>query len=273
MIVSIDGVLAPPDGAVVPVTDRGFLYGDSVFETFRTYGGRGHALDRHLARLARSAAAIELTLPVDAETLRSEVRRVVAAGKGEQRLRLIVTRGDALALADDGARRVILARPFEGHPAILYEEGVTVCTVDGAREHAGAKVGSYLTSVLAARQARARRVYEALLVADGEVLEGATSNFFAHIDGVLRTPSAGILPGVTRGIVLELARQLGIESREGRLGLDEVGAASEAFLTSATREVMPIRRIDEQDLGAPGPIARRLAAAYRDSVPHRLDRT
>lgn len=271
MIVAIDGALVPTDRAVVPVTDRGFLYGDSVFETFRTYDRRAHALDRHLARLARSAAAIELTLPVDSETLRREVRRVVAAGEGERRVRLIVTRGDAPALADDGARRVILGAPFSGHPAALYEEGVVVCTVEGERERASAKIGSYLTSILAARQARARGAYEALLVADGEVREGATSNFFACIGGTLRTPAAGMLPGVTRGVVLELARALGVPVEEGPLGVDELGAATEAFLTSATREVMPIRRIDERELGPPGPTTRRLAQAYRDTVPSRLD--
>ncbi len=272
MIVAIDGVLVPEDRAAVPITDRGFLYGDSVFETFRTYGRRAHALDRHLARLSRSASAIELAIPVDTETLRREVRQVIGAACGELRVRLMVTRGDAPGLADDGARRVILGAPFEGHPARLYEEGVVVCTVEGERERPGAKIGSYLTSILAARQARSRGAYEALLVSEGQVREGATSNFFACIDGVLRTPKAGVLPGVTRGIVLELAAERGLEAREGPLAVDELGAASEAFLTSATREVMPIRRVDGHDLGPPGPVTRRLAEAYRAGLADRLDR-
>ncbi|MCB9635675.1 MAG: aminotransferase class IV [Sandaracinus sp.] len=274
-VVSIDGALV--EGvATVPITDRGFLYGDSIFETFRTYEGRAHALDRHLARLCRSADALQLTLPCDTATLADEVRALLraadAAAGRERRVRLMVTRGDAPGLADDGARRVIVASPFGGHPEAFYTQGVHVVCVPGGRSHASTKAGSYLASILAARSAKAAGAYEPLLVDDeGFVTEGGTSNVFAVVDGTLWTPSAGMLPGVTRGLVLELARAAELPVREAPLPQAALASAAEAFLTSSTREVMPIARIDERALDV-GPLTRLLAARYAETVPDRLDR-
>lgn len=272
---AVDGVIGEGQ-ATVPITDRGFLYGDSVFETFRTYEGLPHALDRHLARLRRSAAALEIVLPLDEAGFRAELRALLdAAGAGpgnERRVRLMVTRGDAPGLADDGARRVMLAAPFAGHPPELYARGVVVSCVPGGRSHASTKAGSYLASILAARAAKAKGAYEPLLVDDDDrVTEGGTSNVFAVVDGVLRTPAADMLPGVTRGLVLELAAQLGLDVSEGPLPRRDLLRAEEVFLTSSTREVMPVRRVDDQPI-ALGPVTRRLAERYRATVPERLAR-
>ncbi len=272
---AVDGVIGE-GSATVPITDRGFLYGDSVFETFRTYEGLPHALDRHLARLRRSAAALEITLPLDEAGFRAEVHALLdAAGAGpgnERRLRMMITRGDAPGLADDGARRVLLAAPFAGHPAELYAQGVVVACVPGGRAHASTKAGSYLPSILAARAAKAQGAYEPLLVDDeGCVTEGGTSNVFAVIDGVLRTPSADMLPGVTRGLVLELAAELGLRVNEGILPRSDLLRAEEVFITSSTRELMPVRQVDEQPI-ALGPVTQRLAERYRATVPDRLAR-
>lgn len=271
--VSIDGSIVDGMG-FVPITDRAFLYGDSIFEAFRTYGGRPHALDRHLARLRRSAASLQIALPLDEAGFRAELDALLAAANAreghERRVRLIVTRGDAPGLADDGARRVILAAPFAGHPPELYERGATVVCVAGGRSNAATKAGSYLPSILATREAKARGAYEPLLVDDrGYVTEGGTSNVFAVVDGVLRTPDADMLPGVTRGLVLELARELGIDVREGPLPAEELARASEIFLTSSTREVMPVRELDGNAVSL-GPITKRLAMRYRETVPSRL---
>ncbi|MEM9070180.1 MAG: aminotransferase class IV [Myxococcota bacterium] len=271
MRVSIDGAIVAADQALVPVTDRGFLYGDSVFETFRTYGRRAHALGRHLARLERSAASVALRLPVDAETFRAEVRALIDASEGERKIRLMVTRGDAAGLADDGARRVILSYPFQPHPEAHYSQGVVVTLVEGGRDLASAKAGSYLTSVLATRTARSRGAYEAILSQEDTILEGATSNVFFVREGCLYTSRAGVLPGVTRGLVLELARERGIPCAEGVVPRSLVAEAEEAFLTSATREVMPISRVDERVFGPPGPITKALLEAYRGSLGARVD--
>ncbi len=273
--VSIDGTLVGADAARIPVTDRGFLYGDSVFETFRTYDGRAHALDRHLARLVRSAAAVEMALPVAIDVLADEVRSLVCATDQALRVRLMVTRGDAAGLAETGpARRVMLGYRFEPHPDDHYTAGVPVRLVEGGRFLAGAKAGSYLLSVLATREARAKGGYEAILVEDlgpgGQVWEGATSNVFAVVDGVLRTASTGVLPGVTRGIVLELAAELGLTVAEGPLRVADLRAASEVFLTSATRELMPVRLLDEQPL-SPGRVQAALHERYRATLQGRLD--
>ncbi len=273
--VSIDGTLVAAEAARIPVTDRGFLYGDSVFETVRTYDGQDHALDRHLARLVRSAKAVEMQLPVSIDVLADEVRSLVCATDEALRVRLMVTRGDAAGLAETGpARRVMLGYHFEPHPDDHYTAGVPVRLVEGGRFLAGAKAGSYLLSVLATREARAKGGYEAILVEalgpDGQVWEGATSNVFAVVDGVLRTASTGVLPGVTRGIVLELAEELGLAVVEGPLRVADLRSASEVFLTSATRELMPVRALDDQAL-TPGPVHASLHARYRETLQGRLD--
>lgn len=271
LIASIDGRIVSGAEASVPVTDRGFLYGDSIFETFRTYEGRPHALDRHLARLQRSADAVQIQLPLDADGFRAELSALIGASDDERRLRIVVTRGDAAGLSDDDARRVILSFPFTAHPSERYTDGVACRTVLGVRGMASAKAGSYLLSVLATREAQAAGAHEAILL-DGDVVrEGATSNvFIVDAKGRLRTSAAGVLPGVTRGIVLGLAREAGIEVDEGVVDRASLFAAHEVFLTSATREVMPVSQVDDHRVGGPGPLTTRLLALYRQSIPQRL---
>lgn len=272
----IDGRLVAPAVAAVPVTDHGFLYGDSVFETFRTYGRVPHALDRHLARLERSAASVGLTLPLEAAQWRAEIRQLVdsiaESDAAEVRIRLVVTRGDGAGLGvDSSARRVLLAYRFEPHPEERYVEGVGVRLVRGGRYLASAKAGSYLLSVLATREAHEHGDHEAILVDEGgQVREGATSNVFAVVGGVLRTPGSGVLPGVTRGIVLELAEREGLTVGEGPLTEEELRGASECFLTSATRELMPIARIDGATQPTARPVWRALHARYLSTLPERL---
>lgn len=272
LLASINGRIVAGADATVPVTDRGFLYGDSIFETFRTYDRKPHALDRHLARLRRSADAVEIQLPLDEASFRDEIAELIAKSDDERRIRLVVTRGDAVGLHDDGSRRVILSFPFQPHPTDRYDVGVACRTVQGARGMASAKAGSYILSVLATREAHAAGGHEAILM-DGELVrEGATSNvFIVDAEGRLRTSAAGVLPGVTRGIVLELAREAGIEVDEGKVDRDALSAAREVFLTSATREVMPVSKVDDREVsGTPGPLTKRLLAAYRQSIPARL---
>jgi branched-chain amino acid aminotransferase len=276
-VASIDGVILAPEEARVSVYDRGFLYGDSVFETIRTYGGEPFALSAHLVRLALSAAKIGFTIPVSAHALAIEVRKAVrAARNAESYIRITVTRGSGpLGLDPALARapvRVILVEPLAPLPAALYRDGVSASTmrVDRPADVApGAKIANYLASLLAIQSAKAQGAHEALLLdARGEVIEGATSNVFVVQDGALITPpeEAGILAGITRAQVLTLAEELGVPVRLATF--PPAIAAQEAFLTSSLRELLPLVRIDAHQLGdgAPGPVTRALHAAFRGRV-------
>lgn len=276
--VSIDGVLTAPEEAKVSVYDRGFLYGDGVFETLRTYGGEPFALDEHLHRLEASARSIGVTLPVSLPVLGREVRSTLAAaGNPEGYARIMISRGQgplgldpALATAP---LRVILAEPLVPLPSALYRDGVTTVTdrADRAADAApGAKVTNYLASMLALARAREKGAHETLLL-DGEglILEGATSNFFLVVEGELLTPPKGhILAGVTRAHVLEIASKEGFPARYGAIGKGDLREANEAFLTSSLREILPVIRVDDVLIGTgrPGPVARKLHGAFRRAV-------
>jgi branched-chain amino acid aminotransferase len=290
--VSIDGVLVPAGEARVPVFDRGFLYGDSVYEVIRTYGLVPFATTPHLERLAASAERTALHLPWSEARMAAEIGRVVDASRGgdeddplgapwnqgERSIRVVVTRGSGEMGLDPGLASdplvVLLALPLRGPPRSAYRKGISAWPVggpDGPRRGGdpSAKTGEHLFHVLAVREARAHDAHEALLVdGAGCVTEGASSNVFAVRDGVLETPplGAGILAGVTRALVVGIARDLGIPLLERPLPLATLERADEAFLTSTVREVLPVVRVGDRTVGPgePGPVTTRLHAAFRD---------
>jgi branched-chain amino acid aminotransferase len=278
----IDGVLVPPERAVVSVFDRGFLYGDSVFETLRTHGGRLSLLDEHLARLERSAARVFISLPVPLSTLREEVLNAVRAhGSAESYVRLMLTRGTARALGlapelAEQPRRVVLVTALALPPPEVYERGIEAITFRIQRPSdelsvANAKIGNYLATVLALRKARESGASEALLEnAAGEILEGSTSNVFAVIGGRLVTPpeTAAILAGITRARVIDAARAAEIPLELRALARAELQHAEEVFITSSIREVVPVVKLDGQGVGpgTPGPIARELLRRFREAA-------
>jgi branched-chain amino acid aminotransferase len=281
-LVLIDGRPMSPENAKISVFDRGFLYGDSVFEALRTYAGRPFALDQHLTRLAGSAARVFIDLPVSLEQLGREVQSaIVGAGNAESYVRLTVTRGVGETLGlDPGlsrhALRVVIVTPLKSPPPETYRDGVAVIThrTERVTDHstaAGAKVGNYLMAVLANREARLANAAEALIV-DGRgcVVEGATSNVFAvRSEGTLVTPpeSDGILLGITRETVLSVAAALGIAVELESLPLDTLKGAAEVFFCSSIRELVPVVSIDGAKIGAgtPGPTTLRLLAAFREA--------
>ena len=297
IVVNVRGVLVPPDRAVVSVFDRGFLYGDSVYEVVRTYGGRPFELERHLARLNRSAGRLALTLPWDDERTRREILRTLEASRGEEgadpdaapwnvgerSVRVVMTRGagelgldPALGVAPCA---VVIASPLRGPPAVAYRDGVS-CRIVGTRHDAPdavdttAKTGAHVGAVLAVAEARSAGAHEALLLdRDGHVTEGASSNLFAVRAGRLETPplDLGILEGVTRGIVLELAGRHGIDVRETTLMSADLAGADELFITSTAREILPVTRLDGRPVGSGqvGAVTTRLHLLFRahaDSV-------
>jgi branched-chain amino acid aminotransferase len=263
------------------VFDRGFLYGDSVFEVFRTYGGVPFAERAHLERLARSAERLLIPMPVSIETLSTEVQATLdAAGEGQWYVRVVITRGSGPLTYDPSTAtdplRVIIAAPLSVPPADRYERGIAVTILSASRptddaRAAGAKASNYLANLLAVHEAKQKGAQEALVLGkDGQILEGASSNLFIVKNGTVRTPEPqpGILVGITRATVLEAAAEEGIPVEEGEVRPQDLFSADEAFITSSIREVMPVVSADGRTIGsgAPGSVTKRLHAGYLRAV-------
>lgn len=279
--VVINGRTQPPSEAKISVFDRGLLYGDSVFETLGTYGGRPFALDEHLTRLRRSAGLVHIDPGVSDDIIERDVAQgLEAAGNRESYVRVIVTRGSgemgldpALAVAP---QRIVIVTPLTRPSAETYEKGVAAVTHRSSRatdasDAVGAKVGNYLVAVLAMQKAHAVQANEALIVdREGQLVEGATSNLFWTQGEVLWTPpeSAGILAGITRRVVIDAAGELGIPVEYRCLRFDELGTVDELFITSSIRQMLSVVIVDGKPVGAgrPGPIYRRLFEKFREIV-------
>ena len=267
-----------PGEATVSVFDRGFLYGDSVYETLRTAGGRPVELARHLDRLRRSAAGIGLEIPFTDAALRAAIAEThAAAGNPDSYVRVIVTRGTGPLMLDPRVSSapllVVLVQALKLPEPALYEAGLSVRIVDIHKISARSldpslKTGNYLNSIQALRQATASAAEDAILCSPaGDIAEGATSNVFMVCAGELVTPAlaTGLLEGITRALVLTLAGELGIVCSERKIWPDELRAADEVFLTSSVRGAMPVTRLDGQPVGAGGvgPVTRRILTRYQ----------
>jgi branched-chain amino acid aminotransferase len=270
------GRVVDPQAATINVFDRGFLYGDSVYETMRTAGGRAVELPRHLRRLHHSADSIGLRLPgTDAQLADAITRTHGASGNDESYVRVIVTRGQGPLMLDprssDEPTLVVIVQPLKLPAPEAYARGLSAVVVDMTKG-AGSldpsiKSGNYLSNVLALREAIAAGGDDAIMRnAAGDIAEAATSNLFLVVDGELATPSlhTGLLEGITRQVVVELATELGLQPHQRRITDDALRAASEVFLTSSVRGIMPVTRIDGQAVGdgAVGPITQRLIDRY-----------
>jgi branched-chain amino acid aminotransferase len=273
-----------PAEATVSVFDRGFLYGDSVYETLRTAGGAPVEMTRHLDRLRRSGLGIGLEIPFDDATLRRVVAETHAAsGNPDSYVRMIVTRGTGPLMLDPRVSTspllVVLVQPLQLPAPALYEAGLAVRIVDVHKISARSldptlKTGNYLNSIQALRQATDSAASDAIMCSpQGQVAEGATSNVFMVRGGALATPSlaTGLLEGITRALVIHLAAELGIPCSEATIWPDELRAADEVFLTSSVRGPMPVTTLDAAPVGAGGvgAVTRRIMtryAAYIDAV-------
>jgi branched-chain amino acid aminotransferase len=264
IVVSVDGELVPPDRAVISVFDRGFLYGDGLFEVFRTWSRRAPDLDAHLGRLRASARQLVLPVP---DGLEAWTRAAIAAADAiDRRVRVVVTRGAGpigarLATLPPG-RAIVIVEPL---PVQSTELALAVVDLPLPRRSGpGHKSLSYLDAVIARELAASVGADEALrLDESGDAVEGATCNVFAVTGGVVTTShvDSGVLPGITRGRVLELCRELDIPSGVRRLPLRELREADEVFVTSALRGVVSVTRLDGVRRVA-GEVTRRIAQAY-----------
>ncbi len=279
--VYIDGQTHAAEHAVISVLDRGFLFGDSVYETLAWQGDHFAFLAEHLARLERSARRIYLEPPPRAEVERAMRATAEATGEPAARVRVIVTRGQGPLVDIDPATAssphlIVIAQPLGAPSPSAIAQGVAVEVVHQSRSTPGSldpkiKSGNYLSSVLAIAEAKRRNpsAAEAILCAQsGSIAEGATSNVFLVTGGVLCTPAleVGILDGVTRAKVLELAAAAGLECREATfVAVTELRDADEVFLTSAVRGILPVTAVDGGQVGdgRPGPITRRLLDLYQ----------
>jgi branched-chain amino acid aminotransferase len=285
--ISMNGALIPPEEAFVSVFDRGFLYGDSVYEVLRTYGGEPFELERHLERLDASAGRIGMDLPVSLETLAGEVRHAIrASGLEEAYVRIVVTRGQGPITLDphlaEAPLRLILVQPLSPPAPEVYRDGVKVSVV-GVRRNLreavdpAAKTGNYLNSVLALGEAKRAGAHEAIMLdGQGRVTEGASSTVFAVVGGVLLTPplDVGILPGITRRAVMEVCGSEGRRVLEVPLTAANLREADEVFITSTTREIVPVVRVDDAVIGdgRPGEVVAALRAAFARHVHTRCAR-
>jgi branched-chain amino acid aminotransferase len=282
-VVNVNGRIVDQADATISVFDHGFLYGEGVYEVLRTYHAEPFLLDRHLRRLRHSATAIAIDPPLgDAEfaaRIRETIRAlpVAADEPTEYYIRVILTRG----VGDFGydpticpaPTLLVIVKPLGGPPRWYFERGVKLALVSIMRNHPGTvnpliKSNNLLNNALAMQEALRKGASEALMKNyRGEIAECSQSNVFVVKGGHVFTPplDAGLLAGITREFLLELAPTAGVTIEERPISEADFFAADEAFITGTTFEVTPVVQVDDHTIGSgtPGPVARRLLDAYR----------
>jgi len=274
----LNGELVPEDEAKISVFDHGLLYGDGVFEGIRAYDGYVFKLDDHLDRLYRSARAINLDIPLDEGEMEDAILRTLRAnGFDEAYIRPIVTRGkgslglDIESCTDPSV--VIISKEWEAlYGPELYEEGLNLLTTSIRNQPKEGlpptvKHLNYLTNVLALMQANTWGADEALMLdTNGNVSEGSADNVFVYRKGTVYTPPViNNLPGITRGVVVDILKDLGHQVEEENLGLAEVLTADEVFLSGTAAEVAPVAEIDGREIGTgePGQLALKVKEEFQ----------
>jgi branched-chain amino acid aminotransferase len=274
----ISGKFVPQEDAKISVFDHGLLYGDGVFEGLRSYRGKVFRLRDHIVRLYESARAIWLEIPMTQDAMCDAVNEAIRVNKiDDGYVRLVVTRGAGTLGLDpnrcSNPQVIIIADAISLYPEELYEKGLEIVTVSVQRTSSAAlspriKSLNYLNNILAKIEGLQAGCNEALMLNHkGEVAECTGDNIFLVRRGVLYTPplDAGILGGITRDVVIEVARQAGIEVRETALTKHDVYVADECFLSGTAAEVIPVVKVDSRTIGAgkPGPITRDLEKRFK----------
>lgn len=269
----LNGRIVETASAGAPLDDIGLLRGYAVFEVIRTFGKRPFRLEDHLARLEASAEFMGLAVPEPRERIREAIDELIERNgiDREAQVRIVLTGGRSPdGLLFDPARPTfyVLVGEFVGFPAEDYERGVRLVTTEHRRTFPRVKSIDYAKAIRLLPEVRARGALEVLYVWGGKVLEGASSNLFLVKDGTVITPREDVLPGVTRAHVLELLEADGVPVEERAVAVEELAGADEAFLTSTTKDVMPVVRIDETTIGGgtPGTSTRRLMELFAESV-------
>lgn len=271
----------PLNQATVPVTDRAFLFGDAVYEVIPVYDGRLFRLDSHLARLQHSLDGLQIRNPMTAGQWSDMFRELIERnGGGDLSLYLQVTRGapaardHAFPEAAVAPTVVAFCQPLKPVPAAYLEDGIAAVTLPDERwAHCNIKSTALLANVMLKHRASDAGAVEALLVRNGRLTEGSSSNVFVVLDGEAITPvqDSHVLPGVTRDLVLELARDHGLPARFGEVAQQRLANAEEIWICSSTRELLPVTSLDGTPVGdgRPGPVWRRFhdqLQAYKESI-------
>ena len=278
--VNVNGRIMGERDAAISVFDHGFLYGEGIYETLRTYNGKPFLYDRHMRRLRRSAQMIVLDLPFSDEEMAARIRDTTAAARldgAEAYIRVLVTRGIGELSYDPKVTPapsvVIIVKPNVDPPPEAFENGVKVCLSPILRNHPGSvnpmiKSNNLLNNALAMQEALRRGGTEAVMRNyRGELTECTQSNLFIVKGGAAITPplDAGLLPGITREFMFEVGKDVGVDVREQTLHDEDLFGADECFLTSTTREAVPIVQVDDRLIGSgkPGPVTKKLLEAFR----------
>jgi len=277
--VYVNGKIAPAAQAAIPVYDHGFLYGEGVYETLRTYNHVPFLYDGHCRRLRASAGYLALDVPFSDEQLLEGIAETIAAAGAmtEAYIRVLLTRGVGELTYDVQATPtpslVIIVKPLEEPPPRVFSDGITIALVPILRNHPGSvnpiiKSNNLLNNALAMQEAARRGAEEGLMCNyRGELSECSQANFFMVRGGAALTPvsEAGLLEGLTRSFLFEVGRDVGIAVRGETLFPKDLEAADEAFITSTTRELSPVTRIDDRVVGngKPGPLTLKLLEGYR----------
>jgi len=276
----INGKIVDKSDANVSVYDHGFLYGDGVFEGIRVYSGRVFKHREHIDRLYESAKAILLEIPMSKEALMEAVEQTVKhSGKKDGYIRLVISRGPGSLGLDPRKcepQVIIIVDDIQLYPVELYDNGLEIITASTIRNHPNAlnpriKSLNYLNNILAKIEAIRAGCLEAIMLnTKGEVAECTGDNLFVVKKGVIKTPppDAGILEGITRGVVFELAKAANVPAVEASLTRHDVYAADEVFLTGSAAEVIAVVKVDSRVIGAgkPGPITRMLRERFQKYV-------
>ena len=278
--VNVNGRISGDRDAVISVFDHGFLYGEGIYETMRTYHGRVFLFDRHMRRLRNSARMIVLDIPFTDEELAGQIRDTMAAASldgAEAYIRVLVTRGVGDLTYDPQATPrpsiITIVKPQVDPPAAAYERGVRAVIVDVVRNHPNTvnpmiKSNNLMNSALAMQEAIRRGGFEGIMRNyRGELSECTTSNLFVVRNGAALTPplASGLLPGITREFLFDVGKDVGVDVREQVLRDEDLFGADEAFLTSTTREALPIVTVDDKPIGngKPGPVTNALLEGFR----------
>lgn len=280
-LVNINGKVVTPELATVSVFDRGFLYGDSVYEVTMTKNGIPFMMEAHLDRLESSASKIGLPLPFNRDEITKQVINTIKElGSTKCYVRIVCTRGEGEITLDPTADQVgnfiLITKELSEYPRHWYEKGVWMVISDVVRNHQrstdpSVKSGNYLNNVLAMGEAKSAGAFDAIMLNhEGMVSEGTTSNIWMVKDGTFITPplDAGLLGGITRQSLLDMGRKNGLKMLEENISPEQIKSADEVFLTSTTKEIVPIVKIDDQIIGngQPGVNTRKLHSTYQELI-------
>jgi branched-chain amino acid aminotransferase len=272
MYVVLNGKFVEAGKAFVPVADHGFLFGDGIYETLRTYGGRVWQINEHLKRLEASAKMLKIGLPWGRGKIAGWVEGLVKKnGFKESRIRVTVTRGRNGTVFTDSKKPTLLIQSVElkAQPPAVYAKGVDAITVKMKRTLPLAKTISLLPMVLAWQELARRKAYEAIYTDErGRVLEGTITNIFMVKKGITVTPKSGILKGTTRQAVMKAARGAGISIKQRDFTVRSLRGADEVFITNAPRGIIPVRSVDGVRIGKgrPGPVTEKITEAFEKLI-------